>query len=255
MLKMSVKQLLAVLLFVLLIVPSPFMAASPAIGPRTVLGSVTSRGTVRVGETLMPSHGTLFSGDEVQTNVGSALIQYQQGARVQLGTESSAHFTSSHVQLQRGQMAFRTLSGNDLSFAASTLRLEPAMTPTVGYVTLQDQKVIVSVKEGILNVLDPTGVQLDSLKAGEARFFLKASAALAAPAAARQSEEELRRRMEEERRRREAGEPPLAPPQEPPGNKTAWVIGGAVAAAAAGATIVILTREKDETSIMSPATR
>ena len=180
MLKMNVKNLFAVLLSVLLIEPSYCMVASPATAPPAVLGSVTTRGTVRVGGVLMPSHGTLFSGDEVQTSLGSAIIQYQKGPRVQVAIESSVHFTSSHVQLQRGQMAFRTVSGNDLSLAASTLRLEPATTKTDAHVSLQDKKVSVSVTEGILNIVDPSGVHLASLRAGQASVFQEASAALPA---------------------------------------------------------------------------
>jgi len=171
-----------VLLLLLLIEPSYCMAASPETAPPAVLGSVTTRGAVRVGGVLMPSHGTLFSGDEVQTSLGSAIIQYQKGPRVQVAIESSVHFTSSHVQLQRGQMAFRTVSGNDLFFAASTLRLESATTTTVAHVSLQDKKASVSVTEGILNIVDPSGVQLASLRAGQASVFQEASAALPAGA-------------------------------------------------------------------------
>ena len=93
-----------------------------------------------MGDTLIPTAGTLFSGDQVQTNLGSAIIQYQRGARVQLGTETTALFTSSQAQLQKGRMLFRTVSGNGPAFAASTLRLEPATTNTVVHVTLEDNK-------------------------------------------------------------------------------------------------------------------
>ena len=180
---MSAKQLLAVLLSILLIDPSPLMAALSGSAPRSVMASVTSRGTVRVGETLVPSLGVLFSDDQVQSNLGSAIIQYEQGPRVLLATESSAQFTSSHVQLQRGQMVFRTVSGSGPAFAASTLRLEPATTKTIAHVTLQDKKASVSVTKGTLNIVDPSGVRLASLSAGQASVFQEASAALPADVA------------------------------------------------------------------------
>ena len=80
-------------------------------------------------------------------------------------------------------MLFRTVSGNGPAFAASTLRLEPATTNTVVHVTLEDNKANVSVTEGILNIVDPSGVQLASLSAGQAGVFQEASAALPADVA------------------------------------------------------------------------
>lgn len=72
---------------------------------------------------------------------------------------------------------------NAPAFAVSTLRLEPATAVSVATVTLQDKKASVSVTEGTLNIVDPTGVQLASLSAGQAGVFQEASAALPAQAA------------------------------------------------------------------------
>ena len=204
------------------------MADLPETTPRSVLGSVISRGTVRVGETLVLSLGALFPGDQVQTNLGSALVQYQQGLRVLLATESSAHFTSSHVQLQRGQMVFRTVSGSGPAFAASTLRLEPATTKTIAQVSLQDKKASVVVTEGTLNIVDPSGVQLASLSAGQASVFQEASAALpsgvAGPATALTG-----------------------------GEAATWILVGASFAAVVILPIYILNRD-EEVPVLSPTT-
>ena len=182
MLKMNAKQFFSILLTVLMIRPSPIVAASASTAlPATVLGSITSRGVVRVGDVRVPDTSTLFSGDQVQTAAGSALIQYQQGVRVILGTGSLASFSSSRVELQKGQMSFNASAGGPL-FAASTLRIEPTSGKSSANVTLQDRKATVAVTEGSLRVVDPSGVQLASLRTGEARLFEEASAASPSPA-------------------------------------------------------------------------
>lgn len=184
MLKLKMKQLLALFVCGLLVRPAPIMASPDATTPsRAVLGSVTARGVVHVGEVQVPGMSALFSGDQVQTLAGNALVQYEQGARVVLGNESLASFSSSRVELQKGRMSFSTEAGKPL-FAASTLRIEPASAKSAANVTLSDHKATVAVTEGTFKVLDPSGVQLASLRAGEARLFEEASAAVPSPPAA-----------------------------------------------------------------------
>ena len=181
MLKRRMKQLLALFLCGLLVQPLQVVAEPAAAAPGAVLGSVTSRGSVHVGDAQVPGMSALFSGDQVRTGVGSALIQYQDGVRVILGTGSLASFSSARVELQKGQMSFTTKSGGP-QFAASTLRIEPASAKSAANVTLADHKATVAVTEGSLRVVDPSGVQLASLRAGEARLFEEASAAAPSPA-------------------------------------------------------------------------
>jgi len=178
---MNLKQLLSVLLVVLIARPVPLGAAATTASTRTTLGSISSHGTVRVGDVVVPPEGTLFSGDQVQTELGSAVVRYREGANVRLGNETLASFSPSLVQLQKGQMSFRTASSEGPVFAASTLLLEPAAPNSAANVFLGDRKASVAVTEGTLKVMDPSGVQLASLSAGEARLFEEASAALPPP--------------------------------------------------------------------------
>ena len=184
MLNLKMKQLLALFLCGLFVRPMPILAAPDAAAPaRAVLGSVTSRGMVHVGEVQVPGMSALFSGDQVRTLAGDALIQYKDGVRVILGNESLASFSSGRVELQKGQMSFRTETGGPL-FAASTLRIEPTSEKSAANVTFQDRKATVAVTEGSLKVVDPSGVQLAALRVGEARLFEEASAAMPSPPAA-----------------------------------------------------------------------
>jgi hypothetical protein len=179
--KSNTKTFLSLLLSLLIVNPSGMFAASTTVvAPRSPLGSIDSYGSVRVGEILVPGETTLFAGDRVQTNNGGAVVQYRKGARVSLAAESVADFAPSKVQLEKGLMRFET-SSNGLSFSASTLRLEPTTVKTIANVTLSDSKASVSVTEGTLKVMDPSGVQLASLNAGEARMFEEAPAS-ASPA-------------------------------------------------------------------------
>ena len=171
--------MLAVFLAVLLLRPFPMSAAPSA----AVLGSISSYGAVTVGDLASPAANTLFTGDLVNTHAGTAVIQYKEGTRVLLGRDSSAQFTTDEVQLQAGQMTFHSASDQRPVFHASSLRLESAPSSSAN-VILDDRKATVSVTEGAVRVVDPTGVPLASIQAGEARLFAMASPAAAPPASA-----------------------------------------------------------------------
>ena len=209
MVRLDAKQFCSLVLAVLMLDPRPMWAASPA----AVLGSISAYGTVAVGEVSAPAEGTLFSGDLVNTRVGSAVIQYREGTRVLLAMESTAQFTSSGVQLQKGQMTFRSAAEQGLVFNASSLRLEPLAANSTANVILNDGKASVAVTEGAVQVVDPTGARLASLQAGEARLFAMAAPPAAAPAAA-------------------APAPAAAAPQVGGGN-TVWLLALGVAATGA----------------------
>jgi len=181
----DMKQWLSVLVTVVILNPAPLPAATAtAVPARAVLGSISSSGTVRVGELAMAAEGTLFAGDQVQTQAGSAVIQYRDGARIVLGNQSQASFSASRIDLEKGLLSFRSPAGGKLAFAASTLRLEPATANSAANITLENRRASVAVTEGSVTVVDPSGIELVSLKAGEARLFEEAAAASPAPAAA-----------------------------------------------------------------------
>ena len=213
---LGLKQMLAVFLAISMLRPYPISAAPSA----AVLGSISSYGTVTVGDLASPSENTLFAGDLVNTDVGSAVVQYKEGTRVLLAMNSTAQFTAGEVQLQAGQMTFRTASEQVPVFHASSLRLEAAPSSAAN-VILNDRKATVSVTEGTVRVVDPTGAPLASIQAGEARLFaMAASPAAASPA------------------------PPAVPaaPQMGGGNGTVWLLALGVATAATALAIAGLVR-------------
>lgn len=177
---LACKQLLSLLLVVLMAHPLPLGAATEATSSpnRAVLGSINAYGTVRVGDVAVPVQGTLFAGDQVKTELGGAVVQYRQGVRIQLGSETVASFSPTQVQLQKGQMSFQARDGEETVIAASTLLLKPTAPNSAANVVLQDRQASIAVTEGAVTVVDPSGVELASLRAGEARLFAEASAAL-----------------------------------------------------------------------------
>jgi len=223
MLKLWFKQVLSLALCVALVRPAP-MAAEPG----AALGSVTPRGVVNVGDVRVPGMSALFAGDQVRTGAGSALIQYQGGSRVVLGLESQASFSPSRVELQKGQMSFSAQAGGPL-FAASTLRIEPIGAKAAAEVTYLNHKATVNVTEGAFRVVDPSGAQLASLRAGEARLFEEAVASAPAPAAP------------------PAAAPPAAPapPQIGGGSNRAWLLALGVGIVGTSLGIAGLVRASD----------
>jgi cell division protein FtsB len=171
MLKFGGREFVALLLTLLVAAPPRISVAANGPAARAALGSIESRGSVRIGEVLTPSQNTLFAGDRVQTNNGGAVIQYRQGSRVVLSSETVANFAPARVQLEKGLMTFESASNSGMIFAASTLRLEPGSAKTAANVTFTDSKASVAVSEGTLKVVDSSGLQLASLNAGEARLF------------------------------------------------------------------------------------
>jgi hypothetical protein len=238
MLKLGCRDLLALILSVLVLNPPSIVAASGGTPPQSILGFITSRGSVRVGEMAVPSEGTLFSGDRVQTNSGVAVIQYRDGARIMLASESVANFALARMQLEKGLMSFQTVAGKGMVFAVSTLRLEPATAKAAANVTFKDSKANVAVTEGTLKVVDPSGVQLASLNAGDARLFEAVAGAVPGPASS------------------PAAAAPAAPPQGGAGSSSfnyKWLI-VAVVPPAIGLGAYFIVRAKEGCTVISPAT-
>ena len=153
-----------------------------------VLGSINSYGPVMVGESAAAPEATLFAGDLVDTKTGNAVVQYKQGSRILLAKSSSALFSSASVELKKGQMTFRSASPKEIVFQATSLRLEPVTKKTLANVTVDEGKASISVQEGAIRAVDPSGKVLGEIPAGKTQLFAmavppSASAAPSAPAA------------------------------------------------------------------------
>ena len=170
MFRLRMKQMLSIALAALMVQPSPTWAGSSA----AVVGSINSYGAVTVGQSAAPASSTLFAGDTVRTQAGNAVVQYEQGARVLLAKSSAAVFTPKTVELQKGQMSFRTTTGKDVTFNATSLRLEPMSDKTAADVTVDNGKASVTVREGSVRAVDPSGTPLAVIPAGEAKLFAMA---------------------------------------------------------------------------------
>ena len=232
MLQVNAKQALTVVLAALMIQPFPVQAASAS----TMIGSISSYGSVTVGDVSAPRESTLFSGDVVNTRSGNATVQYKQGARVLLANDSAALFSTSSVELRNGQMSFRPGSDMGVAFSASSLRLQPAKSSSAN-VTLKDGKATVSVTEGTVEVIDPSGAKLATVGAGEAKLFAMASPAPAAAAPA------------------PAAAAPPAPASKKVGGVPVWVVVGAVAAVSTTVGVALKMNSNDGSAIVASPSR
>lgn len=177
MVQLNFKKALSLFLAALMANPSGAWAGASA----AVVGSINSYGAVTVGKSAAPASSTLFAGDTVNTLTGNAVVQYEQGARVMLAKSSTAVFSPRAVELKSGQLSFST--GSDMVINATSLRLEPMSPKTSADVIVNDGKASVTVREGSVRAVDPTGVSLAVIPAGEAKLFAMASAS-ASPASA-----------------------------------------------------------------------
>lgn len=225
MLGLKLKQGLSVFVAGLMLQPSPMSAA----GTADVLGSISTFGAVTIGASKVPSESTLFSGDTVKTDTGKAVVNYEKGARVLLASTSTAVFSPKTVELKKGQMTIQ--SGKDMVFQATSLRIEPMSEKTSADVVVNDGKASITVKEGSIRAVDPSGTPLAVIPAGEAKLFAMAASAAAAPAPAAAAS---------------ASAPPLWAPQ-------TWLLVTLVAGGIVGAAVAISNASDDNAPPQLPA--
>jgi len=184
MLRLNLKQMSSLFLAAWMVQSTAMQAASSAV----VLGSINSYGPVVVGQAAAAPEGTLFAGDLIDTQSGNAVVQYKHGARILLAKSSAALFSPTSVELKKGEMTFRSASSKEIVFQATSLRLEPVTEKTLANVTVNEGKAAISVQEGSVRAVDPSGKVLGEIPAGKTQLFAMAvppaaGAAASAPAA------------------------------------------------------------------------
>jgi hypothetical protein len=156
---MSMKStVLRVTLFALLV---GAVATVPALAGSAVIGSVAgSMNATLGGQSLLPNT-TIFSGDSLQVRDGVAVVAVGTKSRVIFGRDTVASFLrdSSEVTvlLSQGNVSlYHPTDGTSVRVKAGPVSITPAAGfKTLGEIALVDRSVVITAKEGALQVDGP----------------------------------------------------------------------------------------------------
>jgi len=136
-----------------LCVGSYAMAASPSIG------SVTSRGELKVDNYAVVGSGTVFDGSVVetgQTAMSIADLRLGNGAIISLSVDSRGTLHRDHFELQRGQVELSSTSSFRVD--VNGLTVAPHQAHSGGFISIEPgNSVQIVAKTGDLDVKDATG--------------------------------------------------------------------------------------------------
>jgi hypothetical protein len=151
-----IRTLSVSLSFLILTVTAPVSFAETVAG--RPLGTITTQGSVMVGQTAAPTGTTIFAGDKV-TSKESALISFRSGGRVEM-TRASAAFERQGdmliVKARQGLIRFNFQKGELVQIAAGKYRFSPVNSSGhVGAVGLDEGgQIVMNMEEGVFSALN-----------------------------------------------------------------------------------------------------
>jgi len=134
------------------------LGTPPLLGGSTVVGTVAGGNNAMVGEQALVPNATLFSGDSLQVNDGSAIVSMPKGSLVVLGRNTSASFERATdqvtVALSRGTVSMmHPADGTPLCVKIGSVSVIPGKGfKAQGDVSIVNNLVLVTAKEGSLVV-------------------------------------------------------------------------------------------------------
>jgi len=135
------------------------LAASPGIG------TVSTRGEIKVDGYTVRGTATLFDNSAVETKEFAATLRLDAGTEIKLGTGSSGTLYRDRLVLSRGET--QLTSATPFQLDAEGLSILPGSTGTVGVVSLSSpNKVEVAALKGQLRVLNSHGALLAEVSPG-----------------------------------------------------------------------------------------
>jgi len=143
------------------------MAASPAIG------SVTSRGELKIDNYLVNGSGTVFDGSVVETGQSAlsiADLRLGNDAVISLSVDSRGTLHRDHFELQRGQAALSSTSSFHVE--ASGLSVAPLQAHSSAFISIEPGKTVrIAAATGDLEVKDATGKTIALIHPGHPLEF------------------------------------------------------------------------------------
>ncbi|MDQ6700751.1 MAG: hypothetical protein M3Z36_11270 [Acidobacteriota bacterium] len=138
-------------------------AAAPSIG--VALGN----GNVTVDNTRTPGNAPIFEGNTIETAKASSRLQLQNGANVQLASDSRGKVYSNHLILEKGTTQFKTSKGFEVD--ALSLKISGNDSNSTARVSVRGPVVQVASVHGNVRVVNGKGVLVANLMAGRALEF------------------------------------------------------------------------------------
>jgi hypothetical protein len=163
-------QKLPKLLVVAAVTMACTMAASPAIGVASAVG------TFMVNSSEVEGNANLFDGSRIRTDKASSKVYLMSGAALVLGVNSAGVIYRDHFTLNSGAMKIDNLTG--YSVRADRYDIRPAKPSSQAVVRLNRGAVEIAALSGSLNVFDNTGALLTRIGAGTASAFQSGASTL-----------------------------------------------------------------------------
>ncbi|MDQ6665715.1 MAG: hypothetical protein M3Z23_15150 [Acidobacteriota bacterium] len=158
--RLSVQSLIAMIL-------AAHVGLLPAAAP--AIGVALANGNVMVDNARTPGNAPLFEGNTVETGTASSRLQLQNGASVQLASDSRGKVFSNRLILEKGTTQFRTSKGYEID--ALTLKIAGTEANSSARVSMRGPVIQVAALNGHVNVVNARGVRIASLAAGRALDF------------------------------------------------------------------------------------
>jgi hypothetical protein len=146
-----------------------FAVSSTLLGADPVIGVVTAQGSFRVANTSVNDNATLFDGNTIVTGDTTPLVNLKDGARIQLGTGTSASISGHVVNLTQGIGELR--SAANYSVLAKTLRITPGKSAIATVKVESDHRVLVAAVAAPVNVYNRNQILVATLRAGDTLSF------------------------------------------------------------------------------------
>lgn len=153
-----------------IVVAIAILSSSFALASSPAIGTVSTRGEVRVGGYAVRGTATLFDNTAVETSTFAATLRLDKGTEIKLGTGSSGTLYRDRLVLTRGET--QLASTTPFQLEANGLRISSNAPNTTGVVLFGAQKnVEVGALQGELRVMDSHGVLLAKVDPGAALSF------------------------------------------------------------------------------------
>jgi hypothetical protein len=156
-------QKLPKLLVVAAVTMASVIAASPAIGIASAVG------TFMVNSSEVEGNANLFDGSRIRTDKASSKVYLMGGAALVLGVNSAGTVYRNHFTLNQGATKVDNLTG--YSIRADRYDIRQAKSSSQAIVRLNQGAVEIAALSGSLNVFDENGALLTRIAAGTASAF------------------------------------------------------------------------------------